>query len=70
MFAAVGLLAGVGSVVDSQCASLNKGFGAAGKSAIVRSFVGMDAKVTLEVGFAIKALMRHSQFSDFLGRPG
>lgn len=60
MFAAVRLLAGVGTIVNGQCASLNKGLGAASICAIVRSLVGVYSKVTLEVGFAIEALMTHN----------
>lgn len=60
MFAAVGLLAGVGTIVNGQCASLNERLGAASVCAIVRSLVGVYAEVTLKVGFAIEALMTHS----------
>ena len=70
VFAAVRLLAGVGTIVNRQCASLNECLGAASMSAIVRSLIGMYSEVTLEVGLAVEALMRHSQFSASRGRPG
>jgi len=60
MFAAVRLLASVGTMMNGQCASLNKCLGAASVCAIVRSLVGVYSKVTLEVGLAIEALMTHS----------
>lgn len=63
MFAPVGLLASVGTIVNSQCASLNECLGAASVCAIVRSFIGVYSEVTLEVGFAIEALVRQNQFS-------
>jgi len=63
MLAAVRLLAGVGTIMNSQCASLYERLGAASVCAIVRSLVGVYSEVTLEVRFAIEALMTHSQCS-------
>ena len=60
MFAAMRFLAGVGTIVNGQCASLNECLGAASVCAIVRAFVGVYSKVTLKVGFTIEALMTHS----------
>lgn len=63
VLAAVWLLAGMGTVMNSQCAALDEGLVAAGVSTIVGSLVGMYSKVTLKIGLAVKALMRHSQYS-------
>lgn len=60
MLAAVGLLAGMGTIVNGQCASLNECLGTASVCTIVRSLVGVYSEVTLEVGFAIEALMTHN----------
>ena len=73
MFTTMRLLPGVGTVVDGQCTSLNKSFGASSMGTVIRTFIGMYAIMSLEIRFAVKALIRHSQPLFGLGaavRPG
>jgi hypothetical protein len=61
MLTTVWLLPRMGTVVDSQCTSLNKSFGASGMGTVIRTFIGMYAIMSLEIRLAVKALIRHSQ---------
>lgn len=57
MLTPVRLLSGMSTIVDGQCASLDESLGAASMSAIIRTFVGVYAVVSLKIGLAIEALM-------------
>lgn len=61
MFTTMWLLPSMGTVVHGQCTSLNKSFGASGMGTVIRTFIGMYAIMSLEIGLAVKALIRHSQ---------
>ena len=56
MLASMRLLSRVGPDVNRQRASLNEALAAIGLIASVRSLIGMDAVVSLEVGFSVEAL--------------
>lgn len=47
----------MGTIVNSQRASLNEGLGAASVSTIIRTLVGVYAVVSLKIRLAIEALM-------------
>ena len=61
MLATMWFLSSVGTVVDSQCASLYKRLGASSVSTVVRAFIGVYAVVSLKIGLAIEALMKYIQ---------
>lgn len=56
MLASMRLLSRVGPDVNRQRASLDEALAAIGLIASVRSLIGMDAVVSLEVGFSVEAL--------------
>ena len=60
MFTTMWLLSGMCTIVDSQCASLNKCLGAASMGTVIRTFVGMYTIVSLKIRLAVKALPWHS----------
>lgn len=52
----MGLLAGVSSYVDIQCAALNEGLVATWLLALEWPRLRMDAVMSLQVGFAVESL--------------
>lgn len=57
VFATVRFFAGVGPDVHGQGTTLNEAFDATGVAAMVRSFIGMDSIMTLEIRFPIETLL-------------
>jgi hypothetical protein len=56
--------------VDGQCAALDEALIAISDSAAVRSLVGMDAMVSVEVGLAVEGLLRPTMSFDVVGLCG
>ena len=61
MLALIRLLASVGADVDSQRTALDEALTASGNRAGVRTFVGMNPAVSLQVRLAAEALLRTGQ---------